>query len=331
MRVFQFLFAPFPRSLISFLTATVENFLCEHALADKKICIALSGGVDSVVLLDTVVKLRPTHNLEVEAIHIHHGLSPNADKWASFCEERCNAAGVALATLRVTVKQGNATGLEAAARTARYTAFALHGARLLLLAQHADDQAETVLHQLLRGTGLKGLSGMGAVRRVSSEQTIFRPLLTVTREDITTTAATRGLTWIEDESNLDTQYTRNFLRAEIMPRLAERFPHYRASLARAAHHASDADELLENLAKIDLRFDGEHAEADLLDALPRKRQSNALYHWLRWQGVTNVSQQQIESWVEQLFRPAPVSKPQQAGGHNFIITRRKNRLQLTFL
>ena len=294
----------------------------------QRVCVALSGGLDSVVLLDTLEHLKAILRLDLHAIHVHHGLSPNADAWAAFCAELCMAHHIALTTTKVEIDKHSPAGLEGDARAARYTAFADEGSPFVLLAQHADDQAETVLHQLLRGTGLKGLAGMGEVRIASATQTILRPLLGVTRVEIEAAANARGLKWIEDESNDDTVYTRNFLRHEITPRLAERFPHYRASLASAARHANEADAMLAALAKIDLRWDGENAFADLLDGLPSARQINALYHWLGWQKVNTLSQAQLAEWAAQLFRSGPTDKPQLAGGHDFVIRRTNNRLLL---
>ena len=313
---------------ISLIVTIVEGFLRRYSLEGKHVCVALSGGVDSIVLLDAVAALRATSGIDVAAIHVHHGLSPKADDWAAFCASRCRSLGIALTTIKVRVDKSSPAGLEGAARAARYQAFAEEGSPNILLAQHADDQAETVLHQLLRGTGLKGLSGMGEVRVVSTNQTIFRPMLGVSRAEIEAAAAERGLKWIEDESNDDTAFTRNFLRHEITPQLAARFPHYRSSLARAARHASEADEMLEALAKLDLNWDGENAFADVLDGLPQARQINALYHWLNWQRATSPSQMQLVEWASQLFRPAPAGKPQLAGGHDFVIRRANNRLLL---
>ena len=310
------------------LVHSVERFLQRHVPRDGRVCVALSGGLDSIVLLDIVDTLKAELHIDLRALHVHHGLSPNADSWATFCAEICAARGIALTTTEVSVDNSSGAGIEGAARKARYAAFAEEGSPYMLLAQHADDQAETVLHQLLRGTGLKGLAGMGEVRVVSSAQTLLRPLLRVSRADIEATARAHGLKWIEDESNTDTAYTRNFLRHEIAPRLEGRFPQYRASLARAAKHASEADEMLEALAKIDLRWDGANAFADALDTMALMRQVNALYHWLIWQKVPPPSHAQITEWAAQLFRLAPTSKPQLAGGHDFVIRRSNNRLVL---
>ena len=281
-----------------------------------------------MLLLTLADQLKSGMHLELTAIHVHHGLSPNADAWAAFCNDVCDAKEITLTITRVQVDRKSPAGVEGAARAARYAAFAEAGSPYVLLAQHADDQAETVLHQLLRGTGLKGLAGMGEVRAVSAAQTLLRPLLGVSRAEIEAEARGRGLKWIEDESNMDTTYTRNFLRHDIAPRLSARFPHYVASLARAARHAAEADEMLEALARIDLAWDGTNAFANGLDSLPLTRQINALYHWLKWQGAPVPSQSQLYEWAGQLFRAAPTSKPQLAGGHDFVIRRAKNRLVL---
>lgn len=281
-----------------------------------------------MLLLTLADELKSTMHLELTAIHVHHGLSPNADAWAAFCTDVCDAKEIPLTITRVQIDRRSPSGVEGAARAARYAAFAEEGFPYVLLAQHADDQAETVLHQLLRGTGLKGLAGMGEVRVVSAAQTILRPLLEVSRAEIEAEAGERGLKWIEDESNTDTAYTRNFLRQDITPRLSARFPHYVASLARAARHAAEADEMLEALARIDLAWDGTNAFANGLDSLPQARQTNALYHWLKWQGAPVPSRSQLHEWAAQLFRMAPTSKPQLAGGHDFVIRRANNRLVL---
>lgn len=313
---------------ITSLITVVENFLRRHSLQGKRICIALSGGMDSMVLLDALDQLKAALSIDLHAIHVHHGLSPNADYWATFCADVCAAHNIALTTTKVHVELQSPAGLEGAARAARYAAFLEEGSPFISLAQHADDQAETVMHQLLRGTGWKGLAGMGDVRVISETQTILRPLLSISRAAIDATARERGLKWIEDESNDDTAYTRNFLRHQIAPLLATRFPHYRTSLARAARHASEADKMLEDLAKIDLQWDGETALAVSLDALPAPRQINALYYWLRWQSVPASSQSQLAEWASQLFRATPTDKPHFAGGHEFLIRRTNNRLLL---
>jgi tRNA(Ile)-lysidine synthase len=284
-----------------------------------------------VVLLHAIHRLGATLNLRVSAIHVHHGLSVNADQWATACESICLGIDVPLTLVRVTVDRGSSQGLEAAARAARYAAYSAVAADFLALAQHADDQAETVLHQMLRGTGLRGMAGMGEARQLRDGLKLLRPLLTVTRAEIEAFAVENRLEWIEDESNADTGFTRNFLRHEITPLLAARFPHFRESLARTARHASEADEMLDALAKIDLAWDGRRARADLLDALPLSRQVNALYHWLQWLGphpFSLPSHAELTEWAQQLFRQSPRDKAHVAGGHDFLIRRTKDQLEL---
>lgn len=271
--------------------------------------------------------------LDFNAIHVHHGLSPNADKWADFCQAECAKRGFPLKIIRVAVDRDNTDGqgIEGAARRARYRAFAEHGSSLILAAQHQDDQAETVLHQLLRGTGLKGLAGMGSARVLPSGQTLLRPLLHISRAEIEAYAAEHHVDHIHDESNDDTAYIRNFIRHDVMPLLLQRFPHARESLARAASHAAEAAYLNEALAKIDLRWDGEHAYAAALNDLDITRQTNALYYFLRWHRGADApapSHAQITEWARQLFRTSPTDKPHQAGGHDFVIRRSRGMLWL---
>ncbi len=285
-------------------------------------------------MLELLARLSATLSLRLSAIHVHHGLSPNAEQWATFCHALCEVRSIPLKVARIKVDRSLPGGVEAVARDARYAALDGIDADFLALGQHADDQAETVLHQILRGTGLKGMAGMGETRRLREGLTLIRPLLGIARADIEAFAQANTLEWVDDESNVDTAYTRNFIRHTLTPTLAERFPRYRESLGRTGRHAAEADEMLSALAVIDLNWDGHNAYADALDALPLPRQVNALYHWLQWQqGLGEQkkslpSQAQLGEWARQLFRLAPTDKPHQAGGHDLVIYRRKNLLFL---
>ncbi len=319
----------------SSLPEVVANSLSRHAAAEQTVAVALSGGVDSMVLLDIMAALKASAHfprLELCAVHINHGISSNAGDWAEFCRVQCAQRDIPLTVAVVNVSRDTGLGLEAAARDARYAALRAHPAAFILSAQHQDDQAETVLHQMLRGTGLNGLAGMGECRELRAGQLLLRPILNARRADIEAYAAERGLQWIDDESNQDTRYMRNFIRQDLLPMVATRFPHYAESLARAARHAAESAELLEALAALDLdcKEQDKHSDvrADILDALPLPRQVNALYHWLRWQNVAPPSRRQLEDWATQLFRPATEGKPQQAGGHAYLIRRSRNRLIL---
>ena len=230
--------------------------------SDKTVSVALSGGVDSVVLLH-LLKDRPG----VRAIHVHHGLSPNADAWAGFCRKLCKAWGIRLTVRKVKVARGG-EGLEAAARAARYAAFRKEKAEVIALAHHLDDQAETVLMNVLRGAGLRGASGMRPLARFGDQQ-LARPLLEVSRKEIVAYAHRHRLDWVEDESNADESLTRNFVRRRLGPLIESRFPGWKQSLARAARHFAREDARAEELVRSYLRQKGLKApsEARLVEML----------------------------------------------------------------
>lgn len=228
----------------------------------KRIAVGLSGGVDSVVLLHTLRNVPG-----VAAVHVHHGLSPNADAWAAFCRRLCRQLGVPLIVRKVkVVKRGE--GLEAAARAARYEVFSKLTSDCIALAHHLDDQAETVLMNLLRGAGRRGASGMPRESRFRGK-TVVRPLLDVPRKAIVAYARAHGLEWIEDESNADESLTRNFLRRRLAPILDERFPAWKISLARAARHFARKEAGAEELLRKFLQAKGLRApsEAKLVEML----------------------------------------------------------------
>jgi tRNA(Ile)-lysidine synthase len=228
---------------------------------NAEIAVGLSGGVDSVVLL---------HQLKdrgVSAIHVHHGLSPNADAWADFCRRLCKRLGVPLVVRKVKVVP-RGKGREAAARDARYAAFAKAKAQVIALGHNLDDQAETVLMNLLRGAGARGASGMLEHSRLGTK-VLFRPLLSVPRSEILAYARKHGLEWIEDESNADESLTRNFIRRSVGPLLERKFPAWKQALARAARHIGRREAGRADLLREFLRAKGLQApsEAKLVEML----------------------------------------------------------------
>jgi len=240
----------------------VVSAVAKLELAAKGFVVGLSGGVDSVVLLHALGKRQG-----LSAVHVHHGLSPNADAWAAFCRRLCKRWGVPLAVHRVKVaKRGQ--GLEAAAREARYRVFSRVKSDRIVLAHHLDDQAETVLMNLLRGAGIRGASGMPRESRLHGK-TVLRPLLDVPREAIVAYAREHRLQWIEDESNADESLTRNFVRRRLGPLLDARFPAWKSSLARAARHFSRKDLGAQDLLRSFLKARGLRApsEAKLVEML----------------------------------------------------------------
>lgn len=241
--------------------------------------VGLSGGVDSVVLLHVLSGLSSELRFQLRAVHVHHGISPNADAWAGFCRKQCRLLGIPLAVRRVDIGSTRGRGLEAAARDARRAVFATLRSDVLMLAHHRDDQAETVLLNLLRGAGVAGASGMAPVSTFGRIE-VLRPLLGVGRADIVDYASAHSLAWIEDESNADTRLARNYLRHEIGPRLDAKFPGWRINLARAARlfagERADERALLRSwLTDQGLRAPSEAKLAEMIRQLAHSRQGAA--------------------------------------------------------
>ncbi|WP_046352804.1 tRNA lysidine(34) synthetase TilS [Janthinobacterium sp. B9-8] len=254
-------------------------------LPHSTLCVGLSGGLDSIVLLHLLAALRQRRPFMLRAIHVHHGLSAHADEWAQFAVDRAASLGVACHIERVSLAPFLKQGIEGAAREARYEVFARQACDVLLLAQHRDDQAETVLLNLLRGSGLRGLAAMPEYRCLNEQVGILRPLLDISRAELAKYAAEQGLAWVEDESNLDSRYDRNFLRNEIFPALRTVWPSANATLARVAEHAAEADELLQELATADFALCVKEGVFDLSVDLSLLRLRNVLRFWLTQQGL----------------------------------------------
>ncbi|MBB5506155.1 tRNA lysidine(34) synthetase TilS [Paraburkholderia atlantica] len=272
-----------------------------------RIALAFSGGVDSSVLLD--VAARVAGPSRCVALHVHHGLSPNADAWLAHCEAFARERGVEFDARRVDVSRAPGVSIEAAARDARYRALdamcAAHGITTLWLAQHADDQAETVLLQLLRGAGLAGLAAMApGSLPTGASTTRMRPLLHLLRAQLEDYASARKLRWIDDESNTDTRYARNALRHQVIPVLAVNFPGFRDALARTAAHAASAQRLLDTLARADMegasRDEGRALAHDVLLALDDDRALNLLRYWMRTLGFVAASSARVADALRQL-------------------------------
>ncbi|HKA39083.1 MAG TPA: tRNA lysidine(34) synthetase TilS [Burkholderiales bacterium] len=271
-----------------------------------RLLVGFSGGVDSVVLLDSLARLRPSLRFRLAALHVNHQLSPNAGRWSTFCKAFCRERGVPFRSVKVRVARGDST--EAAARAARYAAYAREPADYIVLAQHQDDQAETVLLQLLRGAGVKGLAAMPPLRSRQSSAvsrqpslSILRPLLDATRAEILEYAKARRLKWIEDESNADTYFLRNFLRHEVLPVIARRFPSYRGTLARSAQHLAEAARVLDEVAAADCA--GQMGEGTLsveaLRRLPAARARNLLRYFLSCCGASMPGADRLDEALRQ--------------------------------
>lgn len=264
------------------------------------ILIGLSGGMDSVVLIHLLHRLAPRFSWRLSALHVHHGISPNADAWAVFCTGLCANLDISLEIEHVDIAPLRGHGIEAAARKLRHAAFARQTCDFVALAHHADDQAETLLLQLLRGSGVKGAAAMPVLS--GGSPLVVRPLLDLPRSALLEYAHEHGLQWVEDESNADDSYPRNFLRHRALPLLEERFPACRDTLVRSARHFAEASELLDDLASIDaegaIRDDALNIAA--LRVLSPPRAKNLLRYFLHRRGAAMPQAAQLDDMLRQL-------------------------------
>lgn len=273
---------------------------------ELKLCVGLSGGVDSVVLLHALCRLRheAVRRFSLSALHVHHGLSSSADAWAAFCERLCQQWVVPLRVCQVAVPRHSGEGLEGAARRVRHAQFAASEADWIVLAQHRGDQAETLLLNLLRGAGVAGAAAMLPMRPGRhGGAAVLRPLLAVPRDTLLDYARQHGLAWVEDESNADTALRRNFLRHEIMPRLAQVFPGSEAALSRATSRFAEAESLLDELACLDeasTRRASGRIGVEAFNALPAPRARNLFRLIWRRAGFRAPEQRWMDEALAQL-------------------------------
>lgn len=273
----------------------------------RRFWVAYSGGLDSHVLLQALVYLRDAGYLstQIHAVHIHHGLQKQADNWAKHCQQVCARWVVPYELIAVKIPKIHRESLEAQARTARYSAVAqrLAPGEIVLTAHHADDQAETVLLQLLRGAGSAGLAAMPQLAPFGSGW-LGRPLLSYTRTQLNDYAHQAQLHWLEDNSNFDQRFDRNFLRQDIIPRLKQRWPSLSRTLGRVAHHQAEANALIQAQAQADwyqCRGDtSEQLNLFALTALTPTRQRYLLRFWIKQLGLPVPSTNYIQRILDEV-------------------------------
>jgi tRNA(Ile)-lysidine synthase len=279
---------------------------------DAAICVALSGGVDSTALLAGLAETR-LHGLRLRALHVNHGLHPNAPRWAAHCRKLARQLSVPLRVASVKVARERGTSLEEAARVARYRCFAqqLRSGEVLLTAHTQDDQLETVLLQLFRGCGLPGLAAMPAIAPLGPGS-LARPLLACSRTQLEAWARARGLIWVEDDTNLDERFDRNYLRRRVLPAVRDRWPGVGAAVARSARHAAEAQRLLATLARPDLEraSDGAALSVKALRSLPSDRRRNVLRLWIAAAGRTLPDARRLEEIAGPLIDARADAHPQ---------------------
>lgn len=268
--------------------------------------VAYSGGVDSHVLLHVLAEQRDALRAPLMAVHVDHGIQSQSGEWRAHCERVCAQLAIPFHALHTDGVAASGESPEAAARSARYKALAewLPEDAVLLSAQHRDDQAETLLLQLFRGAGPRGLSAM-PVSAPLGRGLLLRPMLELTRTDVLAWAQTHDLNWAEDPSNADTRYDRNLLRHNLLPQLRERWPGLSTVLARAAAHQSEQAVLADALAEIDLSTcrsaGGDRMLQSGLKALAPARQRNLLRYWIHQRGFVMPSQAVLERVREEML------------------------------
>ncbi|MBS0324505.1 MAG: tRNA lysidine(34) synthetase TilS [Proteobacteria bacterium] len=271
--------------------------------------------MDSSVLLDVAARHACVQGYDVSAIHVHHGLSPNADQWARHCEVVCQKLDIPLRIVYVSIDPDAGKGIESAARMARYQAFDTIDADWILLAHHRDDQAETVVLNLLRNAGCRGMAAMA-----KSRERYLRPFLDIPRTQLGRYADEYGLSWVCDESNRDLRLSRNFVRTEILPRLETPFPKTVERLARAAKVFAEQADLLDMLARIDMEGD-ENLSVARLHILEPVRARNLLAAYLRWQGVRLPSSARLDELLRQFLMAAGDRHPVSKIGQHLVLRR----------
>lgn len=285
-------------SVIASFERALGAILARVVVSDPPLAMAIaySGGLDSSVLLHLAARYCQREAIPLHAFHVHHGLSPNADAWLAHCEQQTRALNVPFQAARIQPDNVAADGVEQAARVARYAALGdlcrTHGVQLLLTAHHQDDQAETVLLQLFRGAGLRGLGSMrdlhDAHGLTGGDVLVGRPLLECSRKALERVADDRSVAHIQDESNLNTRYRRNAIRQQIMPLIERTYPGAAATIARSSQHWQSAQLLLDELALIDLNAcaDGHSLRIDAMAMLSVQRVDNLLRFWLMARGAS---------------------------------------------
>jgi tRNA(Ile)-lysidine synthase len=295
------------------------------AFPDVSLCVAFSGGADSTALLAALAKKQrgtrsPTlapapqrpASLRLRALHVDHGLRPASRQWAAHCRALARDLRVPLKVLTTKVERARGVSLEAAAREARYRllANALHPGEILLTAHHSDDQLETVLLQLLRGSGLPGLSAMPPVAPFA-QGLLARPLLSRSRAELESWVREQGLTWVDDDSNVDEGFDRNYLRLRVLPLIRDRWPGSATAVARSARHAAEAQSLLDTLARADTdrASYGESLSIKSLRALPPDRRRNALRFWIMRAGYLAPDTKRLEEMAGPMLDARPDANP----------------------
>ena len=267
--------------ILSEIINSFNNFFNKSPKNKLDFSIALSGGIDSVVLLHALSQLKVKLKLQLSAIHINHDLSSNADDWLIFCHNKCKELGIPIKSEKINIKHDISMGIEAAARKGRYQALETYRKGILVLGHHQNDQAETLLLQLFRGSGLNGLAAMPLY---DQERFIWRPLLKINKEIIEGYAKENSLNFIKDESNDNLQFDRNFLRKNVLPLIKSRYPDIINTISRSSENIAEGLNLHKAIAKEDANIffskNKERLSLTMIKVLEKERVVNLIRWWL---------------------------------------------------
>jgi tRNA(Ile)-lysidine synthase len=299
---------------------------------DIRVCVALSGGVDSTALL-AALAMRHPKALKLRAVHVSHGLHPEAPRWSAHCSEFASRLGVPLDVCLIKVPRSSGESLEAVARQMRYErlAKALRAGEILLTAHHEDDQLETVLLQLFRGAGIAGLSAMPQIARFANGW-LARPLLSRTRQELEAWTRAEGLTWVEDETNADEGLDRNYLRRQVLPLIRARWRGAAAAVSRSARHAAEAQQLLNMLGRADVEraMSGAALWVPALRGMQPDRRRNALRFWIGAAGARVPDTRRLDELAGPVISARADANPRVTWG-NVVVQRHADLLSLTMV
>ncbi len=277
----------------------IENL--KHQAEQPELLLGLSGGLDSSVLLFLLAKMRVKFSFNLKAIHIHHGLNSSADEWLNFCRKKCKSLNIDFYSEKVKVNKDSSLGLEGEARKLRYEVIVKRQKGIVVLGHHQNDQAETLLLQLMRGSGLKGLSAMS---EFDLKRNFWRPMLDIKRHNLEVYAKEHEIQYIEDESNQDEQFDRNFIRQKVLPLIQSRYPASIETISRSASNIAEGHNL-NNLIAIDdskshMSVDGKYLSIDGLKKLPKLRAINLIRWWLSLSNLLMPSKKNMGELYRQL-------------------------------
>jgi tRNA(Ile)-lysidine synthase len=280
-----------------------DNFKQNNA--NLEILLGLSGGLDSCVLLHLLANMQTQLDFKLKAIHVHHGISPYADDWLNFCKQKCKLLDIEFDAVKVKINKKGSLGIEGEARELRYEAIKKKQKDIVALGHHQNDQAETLMLQLLRGSGLKGLAGMP---EFDKKRKFWRPMLNIKKELLEKYASENGIKYIKDESNEDINFDRNFIRKKVLPLIESRYPASIETISRSASNISEGYHLNKLLALDDsknvMSDDGSYLLISDLNKLPNLRAINLIRWWLSFNGLLMPSKKN----VEELFRQVKLIK-----------------------